>query len=258
MAPLKQNMHGKIYFRSFWPAWIRFTPAFGLFLILLFGVPRFILVLGANAGGGYSNISVLFLSMWVVPFLLLNKNGLTLIGLQRPVRAKWWGISLFLGLLVCLIVYVTGFNLYGKGLSNWFVYISRSYSGAVPLDLEEHRTLVFLIFAGIGVTFSPIGEELLYRGLIHQCFVPSLGENKASIADSVAFALTHLAHFGFLFTGGKWEFRLVPAFLWVMLMYMTGRLFFYCRNRGGSLYMAMACHAGFNLAMNYFICFYLL
>jgi len=216
------------------------------------------LVLGASSGNGYSHVSLLFLAMWIVPFLLLNKKGLHLIGLRRPALAKWWGISLFLGFLACLIIYVTGFNLYGNDLSNWFVYIARSYRGAVPLDIASHRTVVFLIFAGIGITFSPIGEELLYRGLIHQCFVPRLGENKASIIDSSAFAISHLAHFGILYTAGGWEFRWVPAFLWVLLMYMTGRLFFYCKDRGGSLYMAVVCHAGFNLAMNYFICFYLL
>jgi len=246
------------YFNRFWSGRLTFNAGLGIFLTLLFGIPRFVLVLGASSGGGYSTISILFLAMWVMPFLLMNKTGRSLIGLHKAKISKWYAISLLLGMVTCLLIYVTGFNLYGKTLNNWFVYIAGSYGNSVPIAIETHRFQVFLIYAIIGMTFSPIGEELLYRGLIHQCFVPSLGENKASMADSAAFALTHLAHFGILYTAGGWEFRFVPALLWVVLMYMTSRLFFYCKTRGGSLYMAILCHAGFNLAMNYLICYFLL
>ena len=44
--------------------------------------------------------------------------------------------------------------------------------------------------------FSPIGEELFFRGIVHSSFAKSIGNFKASIIDSVAFALTHISHFG--------------------------------------------------------------
>jgi len=41
--------------------------------------------------------------------------------------------------------------------------------------------------------FSPIGEEFLYRGIVHGSFVSRFGEWRASVFDSLAFALTHVA-----------------------------------------------------------------
>ena len=118
--------------------------------------------------------------------------------------------------------------------------------------------MYFAIFAIIGMTFSPIGEELLYRGLIHQSFVPKFGNNKASILDSLAFAVVHLAHFGIIYTNGNWKFLIIPAILWITLMFLTSRLFYYCKIKTDSIYGAIIGHAGFNLAMTYFIFYHIL
>lgn len=158
-------------FREFWGKTIAFNARLGLLLILLFGIPRFILVLGANSGGTYSFISLIFLAMWATPFLLLNKKGRDLIGLHKPKRPIWWMFAPLLGIGMCALVFLLGDWFYGTSMSNWFVYISGAYDGVVPKDIASQQLLAFGIMAAIGMTFSPIGEELLYRGLIHQCFV---------------------------------------------------------------------------------------
>lgn len=54
--------------------------------------------------------------------------------------------------------------LFGESIANPFVYIASSYS-AVPQPLTDtDRMVCFLIFAVINTTFSPLGEEILYRG----------------------------------------------------------------------------------------------
>jgi hypothetical protein len=196
--------------------------------------------------------------MCFTPYLLLNRQGRKRIGLRKPNRRHWWIYALLIGIGACLVAFVTGTALFGQSTDNWFVYISKSYATSMPMEFSINRTRIFLLMAAAAVTFSPLGEELLYRGLIHECFVPALGEGQASMVDSTAFAITHLAHFGILYNAGNWEFHFVPALLWVMLMYFTSRLFFYCKIKGGSLVMAFACHAGFNLARTYFICFHVL
>ncbi len=103
------------------------------------------------------------------------------------------------------------------------------------------------------MTFSPIGEELFYRGIVHGSFVPQLGEQKASIADSLAFALTHLAHFGIVYTAGSWNFLFLPAMLWVFFMFLSSRIFFICKEKTGSISGAILSHAAYNLTMMYFI-----
>ena len=244
-------------FRITFSRYLKLNWQFGLLLILSFGIPRFITVLEANRTGNYNYTSVIFLLMWITPFILLTKQGRNLIGIRKPSNYMWLAYSFLFGAIAGMIVYFLGDWLYQNSISNWFVYISNSYT--IPAgELENNRNIYFLIFAIIGMTFSPIGEELLYRGLIHQSFVAKFGENKASVLDSLAFAITHLAHFGIIYSFGGWKFFFLPAFLWMLIIFLTGRLFYYCKNKTGSIYGAILCHAGFNLAMTFFIFYYIL
>ena len=238
---------------------LKFNWQFGLFLILLFGIPRFFLVLEANRTGNYNFTSLIFVLMWLMPFIVLKKEGRKFIGIQRAKDIQSLMISFFLGVLAATLLFFLGKYLYQETIENWFVYISNSY-GSVPVaELQgENRHFYFVLFALIGMTFSPIGEELLYRGLIHQSFVQKFGNNKASVIDSLAFATVHLAHFGIVYINGNWEFLGLPAVLWMTLMYFTSRLFYYCKTKSGSIYGAIICHAGFNFGMTYFIFYHIL
>lgn len=238
---------------------LKFNWQLGLTLIMLFGIPRFLVVLEANRTGNYNFTSLIFIIMWLTPFLLLKKEGRKMIGITWTNKVQWLVISFVLGILACTIVFFLGYYLYQDTIENWFVYISNSY-GNIPINelTGKDRHIFFVLFALIGMTFSPIGEELVYRGLIHQSFVPGFGNNKASIFDSLAFATVHLAHFGIVFTDGYWKVLVVPAILWMTLMFLTSRLFFYCKNKSESIYGAIAGHAGFNLAMTYFIFYHII
>lgn len=105
--------------------------------------------------------------------------------------------------------------------------------------------------------FSPIGEEFLYRGVVHGSFIAKYGEVKASIFDGLAFALTHLAHFGIIYQAGSWDFYMVPALLWVVSMFTVSQVFFRCKLMCDSIFGAVFSHAGFNFAMMYFIFYYI-
>ena len=245
-------------FRLLFKGRIQFNWQLGLVLILLFGIPRFLIVLQANRTGNYNFTSVIFLVMWVAPFILLSKQGRAAIGLKKTESYRWLLYAFILGMMACAVVYITGQLLFSSSLHNWFVYISKSFT--IPAQQLEGngRNIFFVIFALISMTFSPIGEELLYRGLIHQSFTTRFSDSAASRIDSFAFAITHLPHFGIIYTLGAWQFPIVPALLWMGFMFLSSRLFFYCKYRSGSLYGAMLAHAGFNLAMIYFIFYHIL
>ena len=246
------------YFRKIWGSFGQFNVRLGIFLILLIGIPRFIIVLDANASGSYQYTSLVFVCMWLLPFIFLNKAGRKRIGLRKVTSTKWTVYAFLLGILVCIPLFVLGWTLYGPEINNWFVYIAQSYRGGLPEDQSELRFIYFCIFAGTSMIFSPIGEELMYRGFIHQCFELKLGSKRASEIDSAAFALTHLAHFGILYTPIGWKFDPIPAILWVISMFWISRGFFYVKQRSGSLLGAILAHAGFNLAMTYFIFYHIL
>lgn len=238
---------------------VTFNWQLGLSLILLFGIARFIIVLQANRTGSYSLTSVIFIVMIITPFLLLKKEGRNATGVKSASNIRWMAGSFVLGAVACTIIFFIGNMLYQNSIANWFVYISNSFSGIPEGALAwETKLAFFMMFAITGMTFSPFGEELLYRGLIHQCFVRKFGSNGASVIDSLAFAIVHLSHFGIIYTGYSWEFLATPALLWVALMYASGRLFYFCRIKTESIYGAVLSHAGFNLAMTWFIFYHIL
>ena len=103
------------------------------------------------------------------------------------------------------------------------------------------------------MTFSPIGEELMYKGMIHQSLVNKFGDKTASIIDSSAFGVTHLAHFGLVYEFDEWNILFLPAILWVTLIFITGLIFNFCKDKTESILGAILSHAGFNFAMTYFI-----
>ena len=236
---------------------IKFNWILGLVMIIALGIPRFIIVLKSNITGNYYYIFLIFLTMWFLPFIFLSKKGRKFIGITRVKNKMWVLYSFLIGIGICVIVYFIGVLLYDGTIHNWFVYISK-YQTA-PGDINSSQRLTYFIIGGImSMTFSPIGEELFYRGFVHGSFQVNVGDNKASCLDSLAFAVTHLAHFGIVYNSGNWKFLIIPAILWVLLMFITSRIFYICKKKTGSILGAVISHAGFNITMMYFIFYHIL
>jgi membrane protease YdiL (CAAX protease family) len=224
-------------------------------LLVGFGLVRMALVLQANVTGSYQVVSLVFVAMALLPFLVLTRSGRRTIGIVRPARWRWMLPAALAGVACCLIAFAIFTTLWGASASNPFAYIAGSYS-AVPGSLSDaDRMIYFAIFAVIGMLFSPLGEELLYRGLAHEGVAAALGDRRAALVDAGAFALVHLAHFGIVYIAGAWAFLPVPAALWVGAMFLSSLVFYAFRVLTGSILGAIVAHAGFNLAMN-FVIFY--
>ena len=230
----------------------------GLWFLIIFSIPRFLIVLQANATGNYQWVSIVFITMMLTPYLILNRQGRIRIGLRKPKSWSALFATIVLGSASGMIIFLVAQVLYGGGEGNWFAYIARSYNNLPSPLSPDDRMLYFLIYSSVSMTFSPIGEEIFYRGLVHENFAKSLGEPKASLVDSLAFSLVHLAHFGVIYTTEGWKFLIIPGLLWVGLLFFTCLLFSLARKITGSLLGAILSHASFNLAMNYFIFYFLL
>jgi len=238
--------------RPLWSRIFSFNWKFGLFLILIICIPRFILVLNANATGNYSAIGMIMVVSAIAPFIFLNKHGLKTIGVTKPTNYKLLVAAFGAGLFLSLLLYFLGQSLYGHSFENWYQYIGKSYR--IPLGIDSHsKAIMFAVMALTGMTFSPIGEELFFRGIVHAGFAKSIGDKKASVVDGSAFALTHISHFGLVFVNNQWSFLITPALIWVSSMFLVSVLFFMFRKYTGSILGAMICHAAFNLGMIYCI-----
>ncbi|HET6555918.1 MAG TPA: type II CAAX endopeptidase family protein [Prolixibacteraceae bacterium] len=242
--------------RPLWSKIFRFNWKFGLALILIVCIPRFILVLNANASGNYSSIGLIMTISAIAPFIFLSKYGRKKIGITKPRKYKWLIIAFVCGLIGSIFLYFLGQVLYGSTYENWYEYIGKSYN--IPTKISpDDKKIMFVLMAFTGMIFSPIGEELFFRGIVHSSFAKSIDEKKASIVDSSAFALTHVSHFGLVFINNKWDFYVVPTFIWVASMFFVSVLFFAFRTYSGSILGAIICHSAFNLGMIYCI-FYLM
>ncbi len=233
--------------RPFWSRIFSYNWKFGLFLIFIICIPRFIFVLNANSGGNNGYIGLIMTISAIAPFLFLTKFGRNQIGITKPLNYKWLFIALVGGLIASLLLYFIGQILYDNSFQNWYQYIGKSMD----------KSKGFAIIATMGMIFSPIGEELFFRGIVHTSFTKSIGEKKASILDSSAFALTHISHFGLVFINNTWDFYFIPTIIWVTSMFLVSLLFFTFRKKVGSILGAIVCHAAFNFGMTYSI-FYLI
>lgn len=242
--------------RPFWNRFFSLNEKFGLFLILLICVPRFLLVLQANVSCNYSSIGIIMVASAVAPFLFLPKHGREQIGIIKPKRYNQLLIGLLLGLIFSFLLFYIGKGFFGNTYQNWYNYIGRSYHIS-PTLTGYNKAMLFVIMASTGMIFSPIGEELFFRGIVHVSFSKSLGDKKASLIDSTAFALTHISHFGLVYLSGVWKLLLLPTLIWIVSMFFASMIFFRIKKQSGSIWGAVICHAGFNLGMIYCI-FYLL
>jgi hypothetical protein len=242
--------------KSFWEKFFDFDWKFGLFLILVVCIPRFVLVLNANASGNYGSLGLIMVISAIMPFVFLSKYGRKKIGITKPQSYKWLFIALVCGLAASVFLYFLGYALYQNSYENWYQYIGKSYKIPAAIS-QQDKNIFFAIIAIPGMIFSPVGEELFFRGIVHSSFAKSVSETKASIVDSSAFALTHISHFGLVFINDKWDFFVVPTILWVISMFVVSMLFFAFRKLSGSIVGAMVCHSAFNVGMIFCI-FYLL
>jgi len=242
--------------RPLWQRIFRYNWKFGLFLILIICIPRFILVLNANATGNYKYIGLIMFVSALAPFIFLNKTGRQKIGISKAKNLHSLLIALFAGLVASFLLFYLGEYLYGSTYENWYKYIGKSYS--IPPGINPHdKSILFTIMAITGMLFSPIGEELFFKGIVHSSFAKSIGERKASMVDSSAFAATHIAHFGLVFINSQWHFFTTPSIIWVISMFLVSLLFFAFKKYSGSILGAIICHSSFNLGMIYCI-FYLM
>lgn len=242
----------EIYFNRVWNKFLKLNWKFGLILLLLLCTIRFIVVLDANVTGSYSYVSLIMILYALTPFIFLSKKGRKQIGIVKPKNYVWLIYSLLIGIVIASILFLIGYLLYSTSIENWYVYIGNSYN--IPEGIAgKDKFIFFIIMAITGMLFSPIGEELFFRGIIHESFSKSLGDKKASIIDSSAFALVHLSHFGIVYTSGIWKFLFIPSLLWMIGMFISCLYFSYCRKKSGSILGSIACHSGFNFAMIFWI-----
>lgn len=185
--------------------------------------------------------------MALVPWLLLRKETRLQMGLKRSARPREYPLAIGAGLLAASLCYLIGSGLFGTSADNWFISVGHSYR-AQPTDGMDIRA-VFAMFAIPGMLFSPIGEEIFFRGYLQRMLETRFSERASTAIESAWFAGAHLIHHGIVLNAAGVSFRTVSGTLWFVLMFALSCMFAWLRKRHDSVYPAIAAHAAFNLAM---------
>ncbi|GAA0766718.1 CPBP family intramembrane metalloprotease [Ideonella azotifigens] len=193
-----------------------------------------------------------FVAMTALPWLLLTAPGRRAIGLQAPRRRGFMLIGIAAGALAATLCFALGIALFGHGTGHWFTSVANSYRRT--LDTSGMGLLqLHLIFTVPAVLFSPVGEELFFRGLLQRALEQRFSPTRSTLIEAGLFGLVHLCHHGLVLSANGLQLQPASATLWVLLMFATALLFAWLRRASDSLLPAIASHAAFNVTMNAFI-----
>ena len=197
-----------------------------------------------------------FCLMAILPWILLTADGRKKIGLKKPEKNSSYFLAIACGALASAACFLLGYFIYGHSVENWYVNIGNSYK--VVMDTSAMSFLMLnLIFTIPAILFSPIGEELFFRGMLQKTMEQKLSVLSSTIIECGLFALVHLCHHGILKTVGGLVFMPIPATLWVIQMFFVAFMFSWLRAKSGSIFIAIVAHSFFNLTMNIFIFMFL-
>ena len=108
-----------------------------------------------------------FLLMMALPFIFLKKEGRQQIGLTPSKRFSYYGIGILYGIVAASICFGAGLLLFGSSPDNWFITIRNYYLNTFPTE-GVPTVRLFVIFTIPALIFSPIGEEIFFRGFLQE------------------------------------------------------------------------------------------
>lgn len=187
--------------------------------------------------------------MVAVPWIFLDRTGRRRIGLASATAPRWYALAVVGGGVIAGVLFALWAMWFGGGADNAFASIGQSYR-AITDTRDMGLLQLHLFFTVPALLFSPIGEEIFFRGFLQQALQERVSVRAATWLETGLFGLVHLCHHGLLLTAAGVTLRPVSGGLWVASMFVTALAFAALRRASGSLYPAIAAHMAFNVVMN--------
>jgi membrane protease YdiL (CAAX protease family) len=184
-----------------------------------------------------------------LPFLLLTAAGQREIGLVLKETSKvsmaWCALA---GAGYAVLLFCAGQFLFGNSPENWDLSV-RGY-----LRIEDLRGLmppaaIVAIYVIPAITLTPLGEEMLFRGLVQQAFARRWNVLTGVLVNSFGYGLAYSYVHAIWRNSEGLHLRLLSGCIAALLMAGAGVVFTVCRLRTGRMAAAMVAHAAFNVAM---------
>lgn len=132
--------------KEIWKDRIKLDWRLGISLIIIFSFSRFFAVMYGIQSGDNKYLSIVFASMIVLPFLLLNKDGRSYAKIKKPEGLVLVLLSILIGSICCYLIYLLGLLLYSGASLNWFKYIGESYPinfDTISISEKKYSSLCF-------------------------------------------------------------------------------------------------------------------
>jgi len=211
----------------------------------MLGPPRFFWILPVG-----------FTVMALTPWLFFRREGRRRAGVRLPKRGQWVLLGILMGAASAVLFYWLGVTLFGETNDNWFVSVQRAFP--VTAEMAGLSTgQLFWILTIPSLIFSPLGEEIFFRGFLQQATEERWDHRTGVIVDAGWFALVHVVHHGIVKIDGRIQVLPLSGAIWMALIFGIGVLFAFLRQKTGSLVAPILSHAAFNLTMNYTILYWL-
>ncbi len=124
-----------------------------------------------------------FLIMMLMPFVFLERGGRKIIGFKKSISSRYYLIALIIGIAAASLCYATGILLFGTSYNNWFVTIKNSYLNTLDTSGMSLVTM-FLTFTLPAIFFSPVGEEIFFRGFLQESLATKFSYRNSMTIDS--------------------------------------------------------------------------
>jgi len=241
------NPDRSAFLKPFWTRTVGPPWVVSLLLMAVLGGVRYFAVFSA-----YPAQALFFLQYagaWVSPFVILTTNGRYQIGLrERGASVANMALATLAGAVYGLIAFGLGMVLYGDSPENWCV-TTRDYLRLVELRGVLPPLAVFGLFAVPAIMFAPIADEIVFRGFIQTAFTRRWNAYVATAVNCVGYGITYLYFHAIWSDAAGVHVRLASGGMTLLLFAGSGLLFTLIRLYTGTLWTAMAAHAGFNLTM---------
>ena len=194
--------------------------------------------------------------MALLPLVFFSRAGRQRAGLRFSIRPRWVLFGLLSGAAGAFLFYGLGVGLFGDTVDNWFVSIRRAFP-VTPEMTGLPTAQLFWIISIPAMIFSPIGEEIFFRGFLQQIIEERWNQRVGVVVDAGWFAVVHLFHHGIVRIDGQLRVLPLSGAIWMALIFGTGVLFALLRRKTGSLVAPILSHAAFNVGMNFTILYWL-
>ena len=194
-----------------------------------------------------------FVLMTLLPFVFLTGHGRRKAGFSRPEHYSFYLTAIIWGIALAVCCYGLGTLLFDYSADHWFMTVKKFYQQNPSYQVAGPVLSMFLVFTIPAMIFSPVGEEIFFRGFLHLALQEKVSEKSSGLIEAAVFGLVHVFHHGLVMQQGHLRFYPLSGPLWMILMFLVALAFLWLKKKSGSIYPAILAHAMFNLTMNWII-----